>query len=411
MGRLFAVEIVYRGIFQKNLAKNISRGIALAAKHDGKMGISFGRYGDSPERNGVPAKNFAVIGTDEETLQEGMAKYEPKEVDISIAVDDTLCKGVESWAWYGLQPINRLLKPDGTLIVTSMHDPNVIIDMAHRKEYPYRLAIVKGIPSFAGLWVYKDDHTDVRVLGAIAKILPDLFSIDSVEKAILEEWNDQLKVASARKSYERISARTVLPTEGNPEKPYEFELPKWWEMREGIAIPSIPMGRGITDPTTQQVGGYRPERNPTFKKFSTRTMRPVVDFDTCVKCTLCWLQCPDSCFDVTPDGFYDANMEACCGCGVCEAVCPVDNCITMVNEAAFPDNASQWEMWKKDKTVYKAWVQEKIQHKPDRSHGFRIRGQYERQIQGMMAEGITDAGSEEITEKVITDVGEASAGG
>src|SRR3546814_1876111 len=69
-----------------------------------------------------------------ETLEEGMAKYEPKEVDISIAVDDTLCKGVESWAWYGLQPINKLLKPGGTLIVTSMHEPEVLIDMAHRKE-------------------------------------------------------------------------------------------------------------------------------------------------------------------------------------------------------------------------------------------------------------------------------------
>jgi pyruvate ferredoxin oxidoreductase delta subunit len=48
--------------------------------------------------------------------------------------------------------------------------------------------------------------------------------------------------------------------------------------------------------------GYVPERNPYFKKFTTRTMRPVINFDTCVKCTLCWIQCPDSCFDVTPDG-------------------------------------------------------------------------------------------------------------
>ncbi len=384
MGRLFAIEIVYRGIFQKTLAKNISRGIALAAKHDGKTGISFGRYGDSPERNGVPAKNFAIVATDEETLQEGMAKYEPKEVDISIAVDDTLCKGVESWAWYGLQPINRLLKPNGTLIVTSMHGPETLIPMAHRKAYPYQLAIVKGIPSFAGLWVYKDDHTDVRILGAIAKVLPDLIRLESVEKAILEEWKDPLKVTSARKSYERTATRTVAPNEGNPEQPYEFELPKWWEMREGIAIPSIPMGKTITDPATQQVGGYRPDRNPTFKKFSTRTMRPVVDFDTCVKCTLCWLQCPDSCFDVTPDGLYDANMEACCGCGVCEAVCPVEDCITMVNETAFADNSSQWEMWKKDKPTYKTWLQEKIQHKPERSHGFRYRGQYDAQVPEML---------------------------
>src|SRR5512132_3400433 len=108
MGRLFAVEIVYRGIFQKTLAKNLSRAIVLAAHREGKPGISFGRYGDSPERNGIPAKGFAIV------------------------VDDTLCKGVESWAWYGLQPINRLLKPNGVLLVTSMEEPETIVRMAHR---------------------------------------------------------------------------------------------------------------------------------------------------------------------------------------------------------------------------------------------------------------------------------------
>src|SRR5271156_7174680 len=134
MGRLFAIEIVYRGIFQKTLAKNITRAIVRGAHHEGKPGISFGRYGDSPERNGIPAKAFAIVATDDMTLEEGMAKYEPKEVDITISVDDTLCKGVESWAWYGLQPVNRLLKPGGTLIVTSREGPEAIIAMAHRKE-------------------------------------------------------------------------------------------------------------------------------------------------------------------------------------------------------------------------------------------------------------------------------------
>src|SRR5439155_1492293 len=84
---------------------------------------------------------------------------------------------------------------------------------------------------------------------------------------------------------------------------------------------------------------------------------------TCVKCNLCWIACPDSVFDVMPDGTFDANMEACCGCGVCEAVCPVEHCITMVNEAEFEDNASQWEMWRKDKTAYKTWLGAKIGNK------------------------------------------------
>ncbi len=313
-----------------------------------------------------------------------MAKYEPKEVDITISVDDTLCKGVESWAWYGLQPIYRLLKPGGTLIVTSTQPADEIVAMCHRKETPYQLAILKGTPSFSGLWVYKDDHTDVRLLGAIAKILPDLFSMKSLEKVIKEEWKSDVKVASAKKAYERTSTVTVQPTQGNAEVPYKFDLPKWHEMGEGIAIPAIPAGHKVEDPVSHNEGGWRPDRNPTFKKFSTRTMRPVVNFQTCIKCTLCWLQCPDSCFDVTPDGLYDANMQACCGCGVCEAVCPVEKCVTMVNEVEFTDNSSQWEAWRTDSTGYLKWLDGKIAGKKDRSHGFRYRGQYDEQVPEML---------------------------
>lgn len=385
MGRLYAIEVIYRGIFQKTLATRLTRSIVLAAHEDGKQGISFGRYGDSPERNGIPAKGFAIVGDDAQTLEEGMAKYEPQEVDVTIVVDDTLCKGVESWAWYGLQPVNKLLKPNGTLIVTSREEPDALLAMAHRKDAPYNLAILKGTVSFSGLWVYKDDHTDVRILGAIAKVLPGLFSLKSVQKVIMYQWNDKVKAESAARAYERLTTTTVKPGQGNPETPYKFKLPKWHEMGEGIAIPCIPAGGAVEDPTNNASGGWRPDRNPTFKKYTTRTMRPVVNFDTCIKCTLCWLQCPDSCFDVTPEGLYDANMVACCGCGVCEAVCPVKECVTMVNETEFADNNSQWEAWRKDQKGYEAWLAEKIKHRPERSHGFRYRGQYEEQLPEALA--------------------------
>jgi len=53
----------------KTLAKNITRDIVLAAHNEGKLGISFGRYGDAPERNGIPAKSFAIVANDELTLE------------------------------------------------------------------------------------------------------------------------------------------------------------------------------------------------------------------------------------------------------------------------------------------------------------------------------------------------------
>ncbi len=371
-----SVEVVYRGIFQKSLAKNICRGIVFAAKKEGKIGIAFGRYSDSPERNGIPAKQFAVVADSEEEMEENLSRYEPDNNDVTIAADDTLCKGVESWAWYGLQPINKLLKEGGTLLVPSTRSSESLIGDIHRKGKPYNLAIVKAAASFSGLWVYKDDHTDVRLLGALAKVAPHIVSLESVVAAINEPKKNAAKEASARKAYALVASTAIGADNGNATVPYKFDLPGWKTMEEGLVI------RGMTG--EQKVpgrdGGYVPARNPTFKKFSTRTMRPVVNFDTCTECKICWLQCPDTCFDITPDGHYDANMEACCGCGVCEAVCPVDKCITMVNEEAFKDNGSQWEMWTKDKKSYAAWLSEKISEPPPRSHGFHHVGQYAGEI-------------------------------
>ena len=373
-----AVEVVYRGIFQKTLARNIVRSIVFAARKEGKYGTAFGRYGDSPERNGIPAKQFAIVADDPEELEENLAVYEAQEVDVTINVDDTMCKGIESWAWYGLQPINALTKPGGTLIVTSRQDTEALIQDIHQKDQPYNLSVVTSIPSFSGLWVYKDDHTDVRILGALAKVCPQLVSLESMVEAIQDQGWDDLKVRSAERAFERTGSRPVEPGEGNDETPFSFDLPGWTTMEEGIVIRGIEQGGGFRGGAE----GYQPVRSAVFKKYSTRSMRPVVNFETCIKCTLCWLQCPDTCFDVTPDGLYDANMESCCGCGVCEAVCPVADCVTMVNEAEFNDNDSQYEAWQRDKEGYQQWMAALIgkQKQTDRTHGFHHVGGYAAEV-------------------------------
>src|SRR5207249_3623175 len=91
-------------------------------------------------------------------------------VDVTICVDDTLAKGVESWAWYGLQPINRLTVPNGTVLMTSIQSFGELLKDIHRKDAPYKLALIRAKASFSGLWVYREDHTEVRILGALAKI-------------------------------------------------------------------------------------------------------------------------------------------------------------------------------------------------------------------------------------------------
>ena len=358
-----AVEVVYRGIFQKTLSRNICRTIVLSARKENKIGTAFGRYGDSPERNGIPAKYFAVVADDADELQESLAQYEPKAVDVTIVVDDSLCKGVESWAWYGLQPINELTKEGAPVLVTSIQQPRELLEDMHVKDVPYDLAIVKSPKSFSGLWVYKDDHTDVRILGALAKVCPQLVGLDAYKETIADQWDDDLKVGSAERSFDRVTVTPIEPGQGNTEEPFKFELPGWTMMKEALVLPAIEAGGGFRG----QEGGFEPVRNAVFKKWSTRTMRPVVNFETCTKCTLCWLQCPDSCFDVTPEGLYDSNMESCCGCGVCEDVCPVPDCVTMVHESEFNDNSSQYDHWQRDRDDYMSWLERRSRPRARRS--------------------------------------------
>jgi pyruvate ferredoxin oxidoreductase delta subunit len=347
-----SVEVVYRGIFQKTLANNISRGVVLAARKEGKVGTAFARYGDSPERNGVPAKNFAVVASDEEELEKSLARYEPDSVDISVVVDDTMCKGIESWAWYGVQPINKLVQPGGFLVVTSAREPDELLEFIKVKPYPYTLVVIpselrpgvfapESTASFAGLWVYNDDNTDYYCLSAIARVAPHVCTLDSVLTLVREKTNDGNRVEAVRAMFDRLKIRPVAPGEGSTVEYEEYTKPGWTQMREGIIVEGMKVGT----------------RNPIYKKWSTRTRRPLVNFDTCIKCTQCWLHCPDECFEVTPEGTYEVVYEACIGCSICEDVCPVADCITMVNELEFDNNESLYALYKKDPDAYRALLQ------------------------------------------------------
>jgi pyruvate ferredoxin oxidoreductase delta subunit len=337
-----SIEVVYRGIFQKTLAQRICRSVVLAARKDGHTGTAFARYGDSPERNGVPAKQFAVVAADEIELEASMAKYEPAVVDISIAVDDTLAKGVESWAWYGRQPLWKPVRENGHMLVTSEKTADEVLAQMDAAERPYALGIVPGGASFAGLWVYKDDHTDYRVLGAIAKIAPQWVSLENAKAAAVELAKNQSAAASVQYGYDATKLRPVKKGEGTKGHEHlQFEKPGWTNMRPGIVVDARKAG----------------ERNPYYKKYTARTMRPVVNFDTCIKCTMCWLDCPDECFEVTPEGHYEVVYQACIGCGICAQVCPVKDCIVMVDELKFTDNVDKWQDWKKDRPAYNAWFE------------------------------------------------------
>lgn len=61
-----------------------------------------------------------------------------------------------------------------------------------------------------------------------------------------------------------------------------------------------------------------------------RNIRPVIDYEKCVKCMNCWKFCPDASVEIEDD-LPRINYDYCKGCGICAEECP-KNCISMLKE-------------------------------------------------------------------------------
>ena len=64
---------------------------------------------------------------------------------------------------------------------------------------------------------------------------------------------------------------------------------------------------------------------------SWRSQRPIWHHETCVKCGVCDMFCPEACIKPNAEGFYEANLDYCKGCGICKHECVTD-CIHMEME-------------------------------------------------------------------------------
>ena len=68
-----------------------------------------------------------------------------------------------------------------------------------------------------------------------------------------------------------------------------------------------------------------------YKTGDWRSLRPICDKTKCIKCGVCYIFCPDMAISKTDEGYFEADLYYCKGCGICAQEC-ITSCITMVEE-------------------------------------------------------------------------------
>jgi len=62
-----------------------------------------------------------------------------------------------------------------------------------------------------------------------------------------------------------------------------------------------------------------------------RSQRPLLDNSRCIKCGMCYIFCPEGCIEQNAEGYFEANLFYCKGCGICAREC-WPKAITMIGE-------------------------------------------------------------------------------
>ena len=268
--------------------------IALAAIEEGKFAQAFPSFG--PERRGAPILVFNRIN-ESEHIRVRSAVTQP---DIVVVLDPGLL---------GIIDVTAGLKDGGTLIVNSSKK---LADIKLELGGPWRLAVVNA--TAIALELLKVPIVNTTMLGALVKST-DTIKLDSLLEPIEERFGKlaQRNVEACKRAYEEVSIAELIPASERIERAYVKESwPSWRELAPGFVV---------TEP-----GNAR-----SYRTGDWRAQCPVFNHDRCIKCGICSLFCPEDCVNQNEDGYFEADLYYCKGCGICARECWTQ-AITMVEE-------------------------------------------------------------------------------
>ena len=269
--------------------------VALAAIAEGKFAQGFPSFG--PERRGAPVLAFNRI-SDTEIIRNRAGVAHP---DIVVVLDPGLLDIID---------VTLGLKETGTVIINT---PRSLADM--RSELGGKVWVVVVNARAIAKEKLGVPIVNTTMLGALIKVT-GVVSLESITEVLKERFGNRAKnnIEACYQAYnETLVAEPDVSLE-KPEKPLVTEkLPSWWELLPGCIV---------TEPQSA-----RESRTGDW-----RSQRPLWNQERCIKCGICYLFCPEACIKQDKDGYFEADLYYCKGCGICFRECWTE-AVTMVEEA------------------------------------------------------------------------------
>lgn len=283
--------------------------LAEAALLEGKFFQALPEFG--AERSGAPIRAYTRLGSEPIHIHYAIA-----EPDVLIILDPTLL------ATPGL---TQGLKPEGLILANTTASPEQVrslLDAAAGTVYTLdasaiaQRAIGRPIPN-------------IPMLGALLTLLP-LVALSSIRESIQRRLQGRLAPAVVEGNLRALAeGAQAIQRERFPHN----GIPSLHDPAPADAVVQASPVWSALDP-----GGVilRAGSSVDYETGSWRSQRPIINWDRCTHCMLCWVYCPDSCFSVRNQRLVDVDYTHCKGCGICANQCP-PKCIEMAPELAFQE--------------------------------------------------------------------------
>lgn len=280
-------------------AKTASRILGNAAFNDGYNSQDFPIYG--AERRGAPVAAFTRF-SDGEVTERGFI-FSP---DIVGVMDDSLIEDALANPFAGL-------RAGGCAVVNTTKPAEAVLPS--RKDVTVITIDLTGM----ALKTLGKPVLSSGIAAAAARVA------GIGEKPFLEAVADELREVGLSEEMVQKNVELAMAVYGQV-KPLELRTKELASKLELVPLAVVVSGEGMEDVT--QVGNSAVRHTGNW-----RTYRPVIDYERCTDCMICYAYCPESAMSVSEDGRVKIDYENCKGCMICLTECPL-RAISQTREGA-----------------------------------------------------------------------------